>query len=300
MYIQLWTGLRDLYHDNKTTTSMDNAKRFINWSLRDIGNEYDWEFLRDEVQVTPTADIEYNLNRITQPTGCSANIFGIASAAADNGTIAQVYGAVVNNVLNTIAYQSTNLELSAAVSASGTVSDIQYISKPETTGTVYFSDGTRIIATMSPNETYISNDIRKVNKVVDVNGNTVVTQIDWATQADGSPDGTTVLQGYDFVGSSRIRFFGARGTYNIIYQKKPRWLINNTDRTEFPEELHQDIVQYAYRVYGKQYQDEATQVPDQQIDDLKKMLIGNIIRKWSNSGDKKNIRVTPRGYARAV
>jgi len=301
LFIHLWSGLRDIYHDNNTDTSMENAKRFINWSIRDIGNEYDWEFLRGTVTGTPTADGEYNLSRITQPTGVSAAIYVIPQLSADDGTIVQMYGSRVMDSLNTVEHGMDNITISADLSASSYASDIQYLSKPITTGDVYFSDGTRIIATMMSDETYISNNIRKINKVIDATNNTKVEPIDWSTQAEGNPSGATIYQGYDFVGSSRIRFFGVSGNpYRLIYQAKPKWLVLNTDRTEFPEELYQDIVQYSYRVYGKQFQDEATQVPDQQIDDLKKMLIGNIIRKWTNSGDRKGIRIMPRGITRAV
>ena len=301
IFIELWTGLRDLYHDNKTTASKDNAKRFINWSISDIGNEYDWEFLRKSTTVTPSADIEYNLNPITQPS-ISANLFVIASASADNGVEIKVFGSEINNSLDAITYKDASISISAGVSASSNNwANIDYISKPETTGTVFITDGTNIICTLDPTDTYKANNVRKINKVVDPATNRKVEPIDWSTQLEGSPNGATSLQGYDFVGNSKVRFFGVTGNqYSLIYQMRPRWLVNNYDVTEFPRELYQDIVQYAYRIYGKQYQDDATQTGDTMVDDLKKILIGNIIRKWTNSSEKISIRVLPRGYTRAV
>jgi hypothetical protein len=302
MFINLWTGLRDLYHDNKTTASRENAKRFINWSIQDIANEYDWEFLRGDTTLSPSANIQYDLSNITRITNVSANIYAIADASADDGVIVTVHGSIVNNALDTITFINQDYSVSAGVSASGGVfSDIDYISKPVTTGTVYITDGTNIICTLSDTDTYVANDIRKINKIVNPANNEQVFPIDWSTQLEGNPTSTAVDKGYDFVGDNKIRFFGATGSqYSIIFQRKPRWLIHNNDRTEFPVELHQDIIQYAYRIYGKQYQDEATQIGDTMIDDLKKMLIGNIIRKWSGSADNKAPRILPRGYKRAV
>jgi type IV secretory pathway protease TraF len=307
LFIQLWSDLRNLYHDNKTATSFENAKLFINYSIRDIANEYDWEFLRNNKTITPSSDQEYSLNPITQLSALTANIYGIASAGADDGTIVSMFGAKINELVSsnpTITYDDTTFTVSAGVSASSTGwSDIQYFYKPVTNGSIFFTNGSTIIATLSATDTYIANDFRKINKIVDATNSQPLEAIDWSTQLEGNPSGTSNsdLRGYDYVGNGKVRFFNVSGNpYTVIYQRKPRWLVNNQDRTEFPEEFYQDIVQYAYRVYGKQFQDEATAVPDQQIDDLKKMLIGNIIRKWTNGGDNKPKRILPRGYTRAV
>ena len=301
MFIEMWSGLRDLYHDNKTQTSKENSKRFINWSIADIANEYDWEFLRGIKNISVSADAEYSLDKITQPT-TSADLYFIASASADNGVQLTIGGSIINNALDTITYKLANVDVSAGVSASSSSwSNIDYVIKPVTQGTIFITNGTSIIATLDPSDTYVANNTRKINKVVDPTNNRIVEPIDWSTQLEGSPDGSTILQGYDFVGNSKVRFFGASGnTYSLIYQMRPRWLVNNYDVTEFPRELYQDVIQYAYRIYGKQFQDEATQVGDTMIDDLKKVLIGNIIRKWTSSSEKINKRVLPRGFTRAV
>jgi len=307
LFINLWSGLRDLYQDNKTPASQANAQRFINWAIRDIGNEYDWEFLRNSRTVTPSSDQEYSLNPITQLSGLSATIYAIADNAADDGVVVSMFGSKINEGVSsnpTITYDDTTFTVSAGVSASSIGwSDIQYFYKPVTTGSIYFTNGTTVIATLSATDTYVANDFRKINKVVEAANSQPLEPIDWSTQLEGNPSGTSQsdLRGYDFVGNGKIRFFNVSGNpYTVIYQRRPKWLVNNYDRTEFPEDFHQDIVQYAYRIYGKQYQDEATQTPDQQIDDLKKILIGNIIRKWTNGGDNKPKRILPRGYARAV
>lgn len=304
MFIELWQGLRDLYHDNKQTESENNAKRFINWAIRDLANEYDWEFLRATTSLTPSADGEYNLNPITQLSSLSANIYAIAALSADNGVSVYMGGKKLSEAVSsnpTLTIDSDTFTISAGVSASASgYSQLDWFYKQATNGAVYITNGTAVIATLGASDTYVSNNIRRISQIVDPTGNNCLYYIDYATELKGNPSSSAIsaYTGYDFNGAGNIRIFNAQNVaLTILYQKLPKYLINNYDRTEFPYEMYQDIIDFAYRVYGKRFQDEADAIQDMGVSALKHMLAGEIIRKWS---PQKKQRVVPRGLRRAV
>ncbi len=66
MYIELWQGLQDLMHENAGTNEIARAKRFINNTIQDFGNAYDWEFLRGQTCITATANGLYTVQPINQ------------------------------------------------------------------------------------------------------------------------------------------------------------------------------------------------------------------------------------------
>ena len=189
--------------------------------------------------------------------------------------------------------------MSAGVSASaGGYSQLDWFYKSVTNGAVYITNGTTIIATLGATDTYVSNDIKKINQVIDPVGNNCLGYIDYATYLKSNPSNAALTYTYyDFNGSGKIQIFNAQNrALTLLYQRKPRYLVNNYDRTEFPYQMYQDIIDFAYRVYGKRFQDEADAIQDMGVTQLKHQLAGEIIRKWTPNVKEK--RVLPRQFRR--
>ena len=307
MFIELWSGLRDLYHDNTTLASKDDAKRFINWSIRDIANEYDWEFLRGSKSQSVTANGTIDLNSITQLTGVSAAVYGIASATADEGVGVTIHGKYLNVSTSAFSVTSDGITVSAALTASGSQawSHIDAITKPITSDGVYITNGTTTIATLGASDTYVANDIKKINSIIDSAGDRVVKFMDYNSALRGDPNSnyTSGGLGYDVDYKNVVKFYNvpdAGRTVTILYQRQPLYLINDYDRTEFPEDMYADITNYAYKVYGKQYQDEGDNIPDTAKIAMREALAGEIIRKWTMGKDRKQKRIMPRNMRRTL
>lgn len=305
MYIQLYDDLRNLMNDNNSAQARLNAKNFINYALKDIANEYDWEFLRGSTTFTPTANGVYNINPITQLTGLSATLYGIAELSADNGSVVNIFGKYINSTTSAYSSYMATASVSAAVtaSASQSYSTIDAFTKVATSGAVYITTGGgNIIATLGATDTYVSNDIRKISAIVDIARDKVVTRYDYNTFVKGSPDESVDSDNlaWDIDYGTNIRVFNLTTsqthTYKVFYQRKNKLLVNDWDRPEFPEYFYPDIVMYAFEVYGKRYQDEADAVNGSQLYMLKKEMINEIIRKWTSGGDRVSQRILPRGY----
>lgn len=309
MYIQLYDDLRNLMNDNNSSQARLNAKNFINYSLKDIANEYDWEFLRGSTTFTPTANGVYDLNPITQLTGLSATIYGIAEVSADDGKIVNIFGKYINSTTSAYSSYMSAITVSAALtaSASQTFSTIDAFTKPATSGAVYITTGGgNLICTLSADDTYVSNDIRKISAIVDTARDKNVTRYDYNTFVKGSPDESvdSDVLAWDVDYGSKVRVFNlstsVSHTYKVLYQRKNKLLVNDWDRPEFPEYFYPDIIQYAWEAYGKRYQDEADAVNGTQLYMLKKEMINEIIRKWTSGGDRVSQRVLPRGLKRKL
>lgn len=305
MYIQLYDDLRKMMNDNESTMARQNAQNFINYSLRDIANEYDWEFLRASATFSPTANGLYDLNPITQLTGLSATIYAIASSTSDDGKLVNVFGKYINTTTSAYSSVLSAITVSASLTASAaqTFSTIDAFTKVATSSSIIItSGGGNIICTLGANDTYISNDIRKISTVVDTLRDKQVIRYDYNKFVKGSPDESVDSDtlAWDLDYGSKIRVFNLNTsvshTYKVLYQRLNKALVNDWDRPEFPEAFYPDIIMYAWEVYGKRYQDESDAVNGSQLYLLKKELINEIIRKWVSGGDRPVQRILPFGY----
>lgn len=283
MFIELWKGLLDYYHDNNRATDIANAKLFINWSITDIANGFDWPFLRGNMSLDVSADGVYVVDKFQQ-LSASANVYAIAFDSLDNGVIVQCHGKYVSG--NTFYPVVDSLNCSAAVTASGSnyLNYIDYFTKPITNGSVIITVGSgNILLILGANETCISNDVKKITSIIDPVNNKDATNLDYNTQSLGNPNASTSGSrgGYDIDYLNRVRFFNINSprTYTINYQRNPKYLSENTDITEFPRWFYQDIIDYAHKVYGLRFQDEQDAWNGIQ---LKPVLLQEIIRKHAN------------------
>jgi len=309
MYIELWSGLRDLMHENQSSQSKSRAQQFINWSLKDVASEFAWPFLRGTKSFTPTANGTYDLNNIEQLTGLSANIYAIPSAAGDAGATVYINGKYINTTTSAYNVVNSSIVLSAGVSASASqqFSHIDSFLKPVTSGVITLTNGSgNVICTLGASDTYIANDIRKISAVVDTNSGSQVIPFDYNMFVKANP-GTTnsssqLAWDLDYGSQIRVMNISPTSTYafNVLYQRDPKYLVNDYDRTEFPTYFYQDIIDYAYKVYGKGYEDEATVTPDGNLYQLKQVLIAEMIRKYTSGGDRKSQRILPRGHKRTI
>lgn len=305
MYIQLYDDLRNLMNDNNSAQARLNAKTFINYALRDIANEYDWEFLRGTTTFTPTANGIYDLNPITQLTGLSATIYAIASASADDGKLVNIFGKSINTTTSAYSSVLSAITVSASLTASAaqTYSFIDAFTKVATSGSIFITTGSgNIICTLGASDTYVSNDIRKISAIVDTLTDKPVYKYDYNTFLKGSPDESvdSDVLAYDIDYVSKVRVFNldttSSHTYKVSYQRRNKLLVNDWDKPEFPDYFYPDIILYAWEIYGKRFQDEADAVNGSQLYMLKKEMINEIIRKWTSGGDRISQRIIPRGW----
>lgn len=299
MYVELYRGLLDYYHDNTSTTDINNAKLFINWSIEDIANGYDWPFLRGTRDISVSADGIYSLNAFSQLTA-SANIYAVAQSSADNGLVVQCHGKYASG--DTYYNVSNNLNCSASVTASGSnfFNSIDHFIKPITTGSVVITTGTNILLTLGATDTCVANDVKKITAIADAANNHQAVEFNYSNQLQANPNASTSgnIGGYDIDYNNQIRFYNVNSarSYTVLYQRNPKYLSQNTDISEFPRWFYQDIVDYAHKVYGLRFQDEADAWNGIQ---MKPMLLQEIIRKHTNMANSSP-RVVPAQFARRV
>lgn len=304
MFIQLWRGLIELSHDNDTDVDIARAKRFINYSISDISNNYDWEFLRGSTSITATAAGVYDVSPIRQLSAQSTVYVQLNSFADFNPNIT-IGGMYIDGDEFTSTAYTVEASAGATASAAGDLDHIDFISKPITNDSVFITtSGGNIIATLNATDTYLSNDVKKINSVICENDPSRTDFFDWNSQLKNNPSQTNNgVSGYDIDYNSQIRVYSLPASstvFSIYYQRKPKTLVANNDRSEFPLAFYADIIDYAYKVYAKRYSDEADAVPDTMMIELKNMLIAEIWRKWNAGKDTRSIRVMPAWIKRSV
>jgi hypothetical protein len=304
MFIELWNGVRNLSHDNNQETARENAKAFVNWTLRDLANEYDWGCLRGTLQVTATADdMLLDLTQIHQLTASANTLYIYSDATADGGLVIQAFGKRVNTD-NTFDVTSDSVTLIATATATGGVSfsHIDHFRKATTSGSVYIvSAGGDLIATLGPTDTYVSNDVSKINSISDISNTRRVDFIDYATQRKADPGLTYNAQysGYDIGHENAIQLLNCpSGTVLLIsYQRLPRNLVLDHDRTEFPPSLWPGIIDTAYIGWALRFQDEADGTQGKAA---YKTKLREIASSFITGKDKKSARVMPSWYKRGL
>lgn len=304
LFIELWAGLRDLMGDNNTAGDINDAKRFINWTMADLANEYDWEFLRGEQSITATAGSSvYDLSQINQLTATSETLYVFSDASADDGSVVTIYGKQIA-ASSTLNISSDPITIIGTATATGGIaySHIDSIRKNTTNGSVTVVTSTGgAVATLTANETYISNDLNKINFVVDTTNDKRIIPYDRSTYERGNPDGSNLgsYSGYDIDHEGKLRLFNvdANTILNVIYQRIPRWLINDSDRSEFPRIFDSKIINAAYEGYGLRYRDQQ----DAQIGKQRyKALLQDIVESWVSGKDTPRQYVMPSWYKRRI
>lgn len=309
LFIELWGGLRDLMGDNNTPGDISDAKRFINWTMSDLALEYDWEFLRGQHLLTATAGSgAYSLDSISQLTATANTLYVYSDDAADEGLTVTIYGKQVaaSSQLNISADPITILSGASATPATGAISysHIDSIRKATSTGTVTVTVGSPTgdtVATLSSTDTYVSNDISKINFITDTTNDKRVHPYDRNTYERGNPDSSNLgnYSAYDMDHEGQIRLFNvdANTALQILYQRIPRWLINDSDRSEFPRIFDQKIINAAYEGYGLRYRDQQ----DAQIGKQRyKALLEEIVESWKVGKDAPVRKVIPAQYRRQL
>ena len=304
LFIEMWSGLRDLLGDNNTATDINDAKRFINWTIRDLAQQYDWEFLRGNKSLTATAGSGvYDLSNLAQISATAETIYAQTDATADDGLVVTIFGKQIaaDSVLN---ISSDPITIVATATASGGIvySHIDSIRKAASTGniTVTTSAG-GVIATLTDSDTYVSNDINKINYITDDSNQKRVNPYDESTYELGNPNGSNLgnFSAYDLDHEGKLRLFNvdANVALAIIYQRIPRWLIKDQDRSEFPDVFTSKIVNASYEGYGLRYRDQAdANFGKQRYLDL----LRDIVSDWVTAKDKPVNRIMPAWYKRRL
>jgi hypothetical protein len=268
MFIELWSPLQVKLHENNSEDSIVLCKRLINDTLQDLSNMFTWEFLTDMKSYTTTADDQmvildgntpYNLD-------ASAIMYAYCTATGDSGTLLTINGKRIN-ADNTFDITSESLTLCTTATATGAIgwSHIDSFIRTGTTGDVVVigSDGTELLRI--ENDVKVSKeDIGKITCVNNLNSGKEIVEVDPATILKGGlsvSSGTLLFSPYtpcyalleNGIGLANV---GSGSVLLITYQKTPRVLNQNIDRTEFPRQLWPKIIEAAF-LNGLRHEDES-------------------------------------------
>jgi len=246
----------DLYYDladQLNDTAIDNltrCKKWINWTLRDLTNLYDFEELQDSVSTTASS---YDFNRLSKITA-STTIRLSSDSALDTGITATIFG--YNLAGGTRTYLTENVAINGTATASSTssFSVIDRIELAETVGNITISDGADALGTILPGETLIANDFEKVIKI-DASGDVKPISVrDRLLQFPGDAD---FDDKYYSIKGSVVTFYNLGGaTPTIYYQRKHPLLIEDYDETPL-RVTDSDIVDAAWAGWGLRFEDES-------------------------------------------
>ena len=247
----------------------------------------------------------YSLNPIHQLTATAETLRVSAELTADGGTFLTINGKQIpgaNARINEITDIITVIG-SATATGGTTFSHISNLQRASGSGDffVYTSTG-GLIATLGEGETYLSNDVRKINRIVDRSNDRDVQRYDYNNYQKGNPNDSNLgsYAYYDLDYDSQLRLLNVQNTtdvFRVLFQRQHKLLINDKDRSEFPEDLYPAIVEAAYEGWGLRYQDEQDGVLGKQLYDS---LREKIVRKWLSGRERKPPRVIPAWYKRRI
>lgn len=264
MYYNLAENLNDTADDNLT-----RCKQWINYTLRDLANMYQFEELIESITTTASS---YDFKRLKNIK--TASTLHLISDATAEATTAQVYGYYLNSTTRT--YYCENIVLTGTATANSTYSynvidRIELISA--CAGNITIANGTQDIGTLLPGETKIANDYSRVVKVDNQNGD--VTPIADRDRLLKYPGNTNFDAMYYTLRGSDIYFYGVTSEVTIYKYCKHPWLINDYDTSPlFIEES--DIVEAASLGWGLRFEDEADGTTGKQLYKAKLAeIIGN-------------------------
>ena len=280
-------------------------KRFINWTLKDLANEYDWEFLRGEINLTATGGSGvYNLEAILQLSATAETLYAQSDATADGGDILEVFGKSIPGSDADLIYQRDLMTLVATATATGGVSfsHIDGIRRVAGDGTILVtnSEGT-VLATLTSTDTYLANDVNKINKVISNSNDKQIKPYDYSTYQKGNPDNSDLgddgAYDIDYLGQLRLMNVTANDIFRIVYQREPKYLFNDQDRTEFKTSLYPQIIEACYFGYVARYEDESDGTT---LKAAYKTKLGQIIDAWLKGKDQRTSRVMPSWQKRRI
>ena len=245
LYFDLADQLNDTADDNLT-----RCKKWINWTLRDLTNLYDFEELQDSVTTTASS---YDFKRLDKLTS-STTIGMFSNSSADTAITATVFG--YNLAGGTRTYQSENVAINGTATASTTnnFSVIDRIETAEAVGDITVSDGTKELGVILSGETRIANDFEKIIKV-DANGDVrPITNRDRLLQFPGD---SNFDDKYYTVQGNVVTFYNlGGGTPTIYYQRKHPWMIEDYDEISL-RVTDSDIADAAWAGWGLRFEDES-------------------------------------------
>lgn len=306
LFIELWQGVRDLMQDNATTEATRSAKRFINWTLNDLSCAYNWEFLRGSLTLTATGGAStYDLSQISQLTATATTVYAQCASTADAGTSVFIFGKQIPGSNSNLVISNSEISVATTATASGgnTFSHIDSITRPIGSGNVIITTGSgSVIATLGPTTTYMSNDISKITRVTDLTNSRSVPLYGYDDYVKGNPNDSNLDSNYpaydtDYSGYIRFMNISAGDCFQINYQRQPRYLSQDQDRSEFPYFLYQKIIDSSYQGYGLRFQDEA----DAQIGKARYLdLLDDIVSCWKRGTDQGTSRIMPAWLRRTL
>lgn len=271
----------DLYYDlavqlNDTADdALANTKVWINWTLRDLCNMYDFPQLYKTITITGSS---YDFKRLQPLTSASA-VSLFSDNSADTGITATVYGYQLS--LGDRTYITENIALNGTATASGS-SSFSHIERIElggtTTGNISISaQSGKLKGTMLPAETVIANDYKRIVKV-DASGD--VMPMEYADRKLKWTNDSSIDEKVYTVAGTTINLYGVSGSKTIVYLTRHPWLINDLDTSPIIDMgiEDSDLVEAARLGWGLRFEDEADGVMGKQMYKQKlSEIIGEIV-----------------------
>jgi len=283
LYFDLAEELNDTATDNLTRT-----KKWINYTLKDLCNMYEFPALYDTATITGTS---YDFDRLS-PLTTAATVDLFSSSASDT-QVATVYGSIINS--GTRTYQSEDVTLTGATTAS-TTNNFNFIERIElasaAVGQISVASNSALKGVVEIGETKIANDFKRIIKV-DASGDVqpmslADRKLIWTN------DSSINRKTYNMSGST-VTFYGTSTSRETTYLKKHPLLINDYDESPiiaYGGVEESDIVEAARLGWGLRFEDEQDGTMGKQ---MYKQKLAEIIAELTYGGDdKKKVSLTRR------
>ena len=248
LYYDLAVQLNDTEADN-----LVNTKVWVNWTLRDLANMYEFPQLYKTVTTTGSS---YDFDRVKKIT--TGSVISLFSDDASDIQVATVYGYEISSGKRT--YKTEDVTLTGLTTASGaeTFSFIDRIELASAlSGNLTVADASRTLATGIIGEEQIGNDFKRVIKV---NSSGDVKPMTLADRKLQFPNDSSINTKIYTANGSGIDIFGTvGGAVSIVYLQKHPYLINDYDESPiiaYGGVEESDIVECARLGWGVRYEDE--------------------------------------------
>jgi len=270
LYYDLAVQLNDTASD-----SLKNTKVWINWTLRDLCNMYEFPELYKTVTTTGTS---YDFDRVKKLTANST--VSLFSDSALDTQVATIYGSTISSGART--YSTEDVTLTGVTTASGATS-FSFVDRIEfasaLNGNVSISAQSGVLkGTALVGESEIGNDHKRVIKVDSSGDLRPMTLAD--RKLKWTNDSSITDKVYTESGSGIDLFQTGGGTVTITYLKKHPYLINDYDESpviSFGGVEASDIIECARLGWGLRFEDEQDGVVGKQVYKSKLLEIINDI-----------------------
>ena len=270
LYYDLAVQLNDTASDN-----LVNTKVWINWTLRDLCNMYEFPELYKTITTTGSS---YDFDRVKKLTANS--VVSLFSDSASDTQVATIYGSTISSGART--YSTEDVTLTGVTTASGATS-FSFVDRIEfasaLNGNVSISAQSGVLkGSALIGETEIGNDRKRIIKV-DSSGDLrpmslADRKLKWTN------DSSINQKVYTESGSKIDLFSTGGGSVDITYLKKHPYLINDYDESPiiaFGGVEESDIIEAAQLGWGLRFEDEQDGVIGKQRYKTKLMeIIGDI------------------------